>query len=196
MEIKRAREILFTTGLEDEGSFYGPAAGLSVGTGLIFRDIAFPLYDDASKKFRVQAGLATVLSHECDLDPANDRFLNGMALICPILTLEAVVREAAETSFSDVDLGAFLGHVARRRTPRCVYFPPLPDRLPFGGLLNLNLIASTSASLLTDDRRVAALSARAHRAVTVALGEHLIRPKAETLPFSDSPATKSRSIVG
>ena len=36
MEVGRAREILLATGLEDEGSFYGPAAGLSVGMGLIF----------------------------------------------------------------------------------------------------------------------------------------------------------------
>jgi hypothetical protein len=194
MEVQRAQDILRSLSLDDEGSFYGSARGLSVGAGLIYRDVTFPLFNEESGKFQAQSGLVCVLSHECDVDPANVRFLNGMVLVCLILPLRTIVELAEATAFPDGDLGAFLGHVARRRTPRCVYFAPHPDFLPEGGLLNLNLIASTHVSELTEENRVAALSAHAFRAVTASLEDHLTRPKAEILPFSDAPIGHGRSI--
>lgn len=194
MEVQRAREILRSLSLDDEGSFYGSPRGLSLGSGLIYRDVTFPLFHQEERRFRAQSGLVCVFSHECDVDPANDRFLNGMVLVCVILPLSAVVDTAAATSLPDDELGAFLGNVARRRTPRCVYFPGHPEFLPDGGLLNLNLIASTDRSELEDSKCVAALSAHAYRAVTAALEQHLTRPKAEILPFTDAPIGKGRSI--
>lgn len=194
MEVQRAQEILRSLSLDDEGSFYGSARGLSVGAGLIYRDVTFPLFNEEAGRFQAQSGLICVLSHECDVDPANVRFLNGMILVCLILPLRSVVEHAAAIGFPDGDLGAFLGHVARRRTPRCVYFAPHPEFLPEGGLLNLNLIASTHLSLLPEEHRVAALSAHAFRTVTAALEDHLTRPKAEILPFSDAPVRHGNSI--
>lgn len=152
------------------------------------------MFDQEAGHFRAQSGLVCVLSHECDIDPANDRFLNGMVLVCVILPLSAIVETAAATDLADDELGAFLGNVARRRTPRCVYFPAHPDFLPMGGLLNLNLIASTDRSELQEAKCVAALSAQAYRTVTAALEQHLTRPKAEILPFSDAPIGRGRSI--
>ena len=195
MEVDRAREILRSLNLDDEGSFYGPASGPSVGSGLLFRNVTFPLYDTQAGRFRAQSGLVCVLSHECDLDPANDRFLNGMALVCLVLSLEAITAAARDGGFPDDDLGAFLGNVARRRTPRCVYFPPMGD-LPHGGLLNLNLIASTAVSELKTANCAGALSEHAYRSVVSALEQHLTRPKSETLPLSDARPTKGRSIIG
>lgn len=195
MEVQRAREILRSLGLDDEGSFYGSPRGLSLGSGLIYRNVTVPLYDQAAGRFRAQSGLVCVLSHECDLDSTNDRFLNGMVLVCLILPLNAVVEEAKEASFPDDELGAFLGNVARRRTPRCVYFPCHPDFLPDGGLLNLNLIASTDRSELRAEDCLAALSAPAFRTVTSALEQHLTRPKAEALPFTDAIIRQGRSII-
>ena len=196
MEVERAREILRSLNLDDEGSFYGSAKGLSLGAGLLFRDVTFPLFDSEANRFKAQTAVVCVLSHECDLDPANDRFLNGMALICVVLPLEAVVTAAQKAAFPDDELGAFLGNVARRRTPRCVYFPPMVEILPSGGLLNLNLVASTIVSELTSERCVGALSAHAYRTVTLALEQHLTRPKSERLPFADASPTKGRSIIG
>ena len=194
MEVQRAQEILRSLSLDDEGSFYGSARGLSLGAGLLYSDTVFPLFDEAEGRFKAQAGLVCVLSHECDVDPANVRFLNGMVLVCLVLPLRSVTEQAAAIEFPDGDLGAFLGNVARRRTPRCVYFPPHPSFLPEGGLLNLNLIASTHQSQLPEANCVAALSAHAHRSVTAALEDHLTRPKAELLPFAATPVGRGRSI--
>lgn len=194
MEVQRARDILRSLSLDDEGSFYGSPRGLSLGSGLLFRDVTFPLFDPEAGRFRAQSGLVSVLSHECDLDPANDRFLNGMALICVALPLATVVETASAQNIPDDELGALLGNVARRRTPRCVYFPPHPEFLPDGGLLNLNLIASTDKSELSEDKCAAALSAQAYRTVIAALEQHLTRPKAEILPFTDAPIGRGRSI--
>jgi hypothetical protein len=196
MEVERAQGILRSLSLEDEGSFYGSARGLSLGAGLLYREVTFPLYDQEAGRFRAQSGLVCVLSHECDLDPANERFLNGMVLVSVLLPLASVVAAAAKDGLPDDELGAFLGNVARRRAPRCVYFPPHPDFLPEGGLLNLNLIASTDQSELKEGNCVAALSAHAFRAVTSALEQHLARPKSELLPFTDAPIGKGRTITG
>lgn len=194
MEVRRAQEILRSLSLDDEGSFYGSPRGLSLGSGLIYRDVTFPLFDQEAARFSAQSGLVCVLSHECDVDPANDRFLNGMVLVCVILPLAAVVEEAIARQLADDELGAFLGNVARRRTPRCVYFPSHPEFLPDGGLLNLNLVASTERSQLLEANCVAALSAHAYRTVTTALEQHLTRPKAEILPFSDTPIGRGRTV--
>lgn len=194
MEVRRAQEILRSLSLDDEGSFYGSSRGLSLGSGLVYRDVTFPLFDPETKRFRAQSGLVCVLSHECDVDPANDRFLNGMVLVCVVLPLQIIVQAAATSNLPDDELGAFLGNVARRRTPRCVYFPFHPDFLPDGGLLNLNLVASTDRSELEENKRVAALSAHAYRTVTAALEQHLTRPKAEILPFTDVPIGRGRSL--
>ena len=117
-----------------------------------------------------------------------------MVLVCVVLPLSIVVETAAAACLRDDELGAFLGNVARRRTPRCVYFPLHPDFLPDGGLLNLNLLASTDRSELEDAKCVAALSAHAYRTVTAALEQHLTRPKAEILPFADVPIGRGRTI--
>lgn len=194
MEVQRAQEILRSLSLDDEGSFYGSSRGLSLGSGLIYRDVTFPLFDQEAKRFRAQSGLVCVLSHECDVEPANDRFLNGMVLVCVVLPLKTIVETAAASNLRDDELGAFLGNVARRRTPRCVYFPFHREFLPDGGLLNLNLVASTDRSELDESKCVAALSAQAYRTVTAALEQHLTRPKAEVLPFSDVPIGKGRTI--
>lgn len=194
VDVQRAQELLRSLSVDDEGSFYGSPKGLSLGAGLLYDGVTFPLFDQKTGRFKAQSGLICVLSHECDVDPANDRFLNGMVLISMVLPLAAVVEEATDSEFPDDAFGAFLGHVARRRTPRCVYFPLHPEFLPDGGILNLNLLASTNRTEFAHARCVAALSAQAYRSVTMALEQHLTRPKAEILPFTDASVGRGRSI--
>ena len=57
MEVQRAQEILRSLSLDDEGSFYGSARGLSLGAGLLYSDTVFPLFDEAEGRFKAQAGL-------------------------------------------------------------------------------------------------------------------------------------------
>lgn len=150
MELARAREIIETNAQDDSGSFYGSPADMSLGLGLIIDNVEFPIFNEETDRFSVQAGLVYVLSHECDLDPGNSRFLNGIALVSPILQLDAVLKDADARGVPDGDLGAFLGGVAARKVARCVYLPPLAEKLPDGGLLNLNLLVSTSVRRLVD----------------------------------------------
>lgn len=196
MELARARKIITSTALDDEGSFYGPSENLALGAGLILDGVEFPFFDIDADRFRVRAGLVLVLSHECDLDPENDRFLNDMAVVCPIIPLQALVEDAAASGLTDNELGAFLGNVGRRRVARSVYCPPLPPQLEHGGIVNFNLIASTAVTKLHSGQRIRSLTAFGHRSIWAALEEHLTRAKSETLPLAGATVLRGRSIVG
>jgi hypothetical protein len=196
MELVRAREIIDANALDDSGSFYGSPAEMSLGLGLLIDNVEFPIFNEETNRFSVQAGLVYILSHECDLDPANSRFLNGIALVSPILQLEAVLKDADARGVPEGDLRAFLGNVATRKIARCVYLPPLADKIPNGGLLNLNLLASTSVGRLEAGERVAAITVPALYTIQEALSEHLLREKSETLPLAGVPWRRSRSIRG
>jgi hypothetical protein len=196
MDVARAREILNSTALDDPGSFYGSADGLSLGVGLVIANVEYPVFDQDRQRFTVRAGLVYVLSHECDLDPANVRFLNGAAVVCPILPLANIISDATAAAYPDDELGAFLGNVGARRAVRCVYMAPIAEHLPDGGLLNLNLICSTAISRLQAGQRVAAVSGAALMSIDAAIEQHLRREKAERLPLSEIPLRRGRSIIG
>src|SRR4051794_15467952 len=70
------------------GAFYGSPTGLSVGIGLIYRNVTFPLFNLQDRAFDTAAGVACVLTHECDIDPTNNRHFNDQVLICPIITMD------------------------------------------------------------------------------------------------------------
>lgn len=196
MELARAREIIEANAQDDSGSFYGSSAGLSLGLGLLIDDVEFPIFNAETDRFSVQSGLVYVLSHECDLEPSNNRFLNGMALVSPVLQLEAVLADADSSGVPEGDLAAFLGNVAARKIARCVYLPPLADKIPAGGLLNLNLLLSTSVDRLQGGESVAAITIPALYTIQEALSEHLLREKSETLPLANAPWRRSRSFRG
>lgn len=195
MDLKRAREILIGPTPEAEGSFYGTTDGLSLGRGLIISDVPFPVVGADRARFQVQSGLVYIFSHECDLDPANARFLNGNALVGVIIKLHDVLAEAEARGLKDDDLAGYLGHMASRRLARAVYFPPSPDHLPDGGVLSLNMITFTGIEMLNAGKPVAAVTDYADRVIEEALREHLTREKSERLPLSGVPALRRRSIL-
>lgn len=196
MDLQRAREVLASRALDDPGSFYGSSGALALGLGLLVKGVEYPFFDQSRDIFSVRAGLVYVLSHECDLDPSNERFLNGMALICPIIPLGDIIEEAVLVNLPDDELGAFLGNIAVRRAIRCVYMPPVSEFLPDGGLLNLNLIASTAVSRLEAGQRIAAISPFGLRTIDAAIEQHLRREKSDRLPLSGATVRKSRTIYG
>jgi len=194
VDLQRAREILVGPTPEAEGSFYGSPEGLSLGRGLIIADVPFPALRADRQGFSVQSGLVYVLSHECDLEAANVRFLNGNALVGTLLQLADVLNEAAARGVEESDLAGVLGHLASRRMARAVYFPPIPDHLENGGILSLNTISFTSVELLNQGSRVAAVTDYADRVIEEALREHLTREKSELLPLSGATFLRGRSI--
>ena len=195
MDLSRAREITRDNSTDDPGSFYGDARGLSLGMGLIIDKVEYPFFNHEEDRFSIRSGAVYVLSHECDLEPTNNRFLNGSALVCPVLPIEAVLEEASNSEISDNDLGAFLGAVASRKIARCVYLPPLSPNWNYGALVNLNLIVSTSVSRLEKGARIAAISGPALYSIHNALSEHLMRAKSESLPHESGPWSRSRTIA-
>jgi hypothetical protein len=56
------------------GAYYGSAAHLAPGAGVIFSGVVYASYDPTSKRFEARRGSILILTHECDIDPA--RFLS------------------------------------------------------------------------------------------------------------------------
>src|SRR4051812_35005447 len=84
------------------GAFYGSPTGLSVGTGIIYQDVTFPLFNLQDRAFDTASGTACVLTHECDIDSSNNRHFNDQVIICPIIPVESIVIDlSGECSDSD-----------------------------------------------------------------------------------------------
>lgn len=197
MELAEAHSIVAAAARDDAGTFYGPAEGLALGAGLILSNVEFPAYHPEEDRFVAWAGLALILSHECDLDQDNQRLLNDLALVCPVRKLDALVEMAAVAGYSDNALTTFLGNLASRRVSRAMYMPPLPDVLPYGGFIYLNQLTHTSVKRLSSDdaQTVTALSAYAMQSVDYVLLEHLFRDKADQLPLTFAALRRGISIT-
>lgn len=166
------------------GAFYGAADGLSLGIGIIYQGVRFPLFDDGPRLFDTVEGLAYVLTHECDVDPSNDRHFNKDVLICPIILFGDFAEEFS-TCFNEGALFGILPDIAADRIYRVFYFPPsFVDVLDRGGLIFLNQICSTHVDEFSDGRAqpVCALSDYAQNILDKKLQNHLLRPKVEMLP--------------
>jgi hypothetical protein len=170
--------------------FYGDASGLDLGAGLIYQDVIHPAYNDESQKYDTRAGAAYILTHECDVDPANDRHFNTEVLVLPIIRFEEFCEEYI-AEHSEGALGAFIDNLAQDDVSRVMYIPPVPmhiaNSLPSGGLLYLNNICSSPTSCFGDGSDgfaapLCALSSYALNIVDLKLENHLRRPKAQLLP--------------
>ena len=167
-----------------EGAFYGSSVGLSLGVGLIYDRVRHPLFDAGSRLFDTVEGLAYVLTHECDVDQANERHFNDLVLICPIVPFEIFVNEYT-TTYSESALHGLLPSIAGDRVFKVFYFTPgCGTSLASGGLIFLNQICSTHIGEFDAERAIplCALSGYAQHILDLKLQNHLLRPKAESLP--------------
>lgn len=183
MDPARALEILSSTALDRAEAFYGDDAGLPLGVGLIIDGVEFTTFDPTKDRFSVIKGLVYLLTHECDLDGSNDRILNDLALICPILPLEELLVDCEKAGIPDHEMGAILGNLGKRNISRAVYMPPYGDLLPVGGLLYLNQVTSTPTCRLIGGTRVCSVTGPGLTAIDMALENHLRRPKPGMLPL-------------
>jgi hypothetical protein len=167
--------------------FYGDHSGLDLGAGLIYQDVVYPTYNEKSKKYDTYAASAYILTHECDVDPANRRHFNTEVLVLPIIMFEDFCEDYA-SEHSDGALFAFIDNLGRDEVSRVLYIPPVPTHiagfLPNGGLLYLNNICSSPASCFGDGYAtpLCALSEYGLNIVDLKLENHLRRPKAQLLP--------------
>lgn len=166
------------------GAFYGSAQNLSVGAGLIYHGVRVPEFDPERQIFDTYERPVYVLTHECDIDQANDRHFNESVIICPVTPINVL----ADT-FSDLTSeGAFFGmlpDIAADRVFRVFLLPPgMPGELAQGGVLELNTLCSTHVSEFRQSRvaPVCALSQYAQTILDRKLLNHLLRPKSDILP--------------
>lgn len=166
------------------GEFYGSAVGLSLGVGLIYQNVRFSSFNAGSRIFETLEGYAYVLTHECDVDQANNRHFNDHVLICPIILFGHFVEEYAG-SYSEEQLEKFLPGIASDSIYRVFFLPPLDsDHMDQGGLLYLNDMCSTHVDEFSEGKAtpVCALSEYAQNIFDLKLRNHLLRPKDEMLP--------------
>ncbi|WP_239436195.1 hypothetical protein [Sphingomonas sp. ACRSK] len=167
------------------GEFYGPVGELSFGTGLIVANLPYPVYLPDRGAYGTRLGNALILTHECDIDPDNIRPFNSNVLVAPIIGLNQYVNSVAGIH-SQSETRSLMLNVASGNTTRLVFLPRYGDSscpLYYGGLVDLNFLASCGVQALTQSDKLCFLSGAAIGMVDVALQNHLMRPKAETPPL-------------
>lgn len=186
MTPEEAYSILSRASPIDVGKFYGSKAQLALGAGLFYDKVLSPLYDEDEKLFVTVRRPVYVLTHECDVDPANARPFNDYVSFCPVIPLPLFLRRYQEKWADEQLLKRFLANVASRSVGRLVYVPPVGGLLEFGGLVYLNNIDSTHVSAFEGLEPFAALSAYGLRELDMSLRHSLLREKAD--PVSLAPA--------
>jgi len=164
------------------GSFYAPGDSIGLGKGKIYADLRYPVYNVENRTFNTVEGLAYVVTHECDVEQANDRILNEDVLICPVVPLEHLVQQYQADLVGEL-LAAFLGNLGARLVSRVAFMPAISGALPFGGVLYLNQITNTHVSAFENSTPVCAVTAFGLRHVEYVLENHLLRPKVDHLAF-------------
>lgn len=149
----------------EPGRFYSDGTSLALGKGCICAGCVMAIFDPERGLYRTGSGVAYVLTHECDVEQANDRPYNDDLLLCPLLPLEGVVDEMS-AEHDDAGLTAFLGNLGARNVSRLTYLPPIAGAFPYGAVMFLN-----------------AVTAFGLREIEYALENHLLRPKADRVAF-------------
>jgi hypothetical protein len=172
----------------DPGIFYGDAS-LPLGAGLLLRRCPYALGDDSDLKFKTALGFALVLTHECDVDPDNERMFNDIVLVLPIIPLEQFCQQM-EKERGVGSWGGILEKIAENVVFRVMYIPPVPQHLGHGtlghgGILYFNTISHAPIKWFDkySTKSLCSLSAPGQRALDYRLENHLFRPKADTQWF-------------
>jgi hypothetical protein len=173
----------------DPGRFYGPATDLPVGAGIVLSSCPFALTHESEIKYETALGYTLVLTHECDIDSANNRSFNTHLLVAPIIPFEDFVVEYGNT-FGAGLLNSFIPQMASGKVSRVFYIPPLfatqhDGHLENGGVIYLNQITTCEISWLNRAGAVSvcSLSSFGITALDYKLENHLRRPKSISLWF-------------
>ena len=184
LQVEEAADLAAAYPAPGRDRFYGAIGEAGLGAGLILTNVEYPLFLRQENAYGLLRGLVIVLTHECDLDQDNERLLNDTALICPVLPLDALVNNLNQVLDYET-ARRFISNVSARYVNRLLYLPVIADVLPTGGYLYLNQLTNTHLSRLTADgvERVCMLSGDGFRELDFAVQRHLLRPKADRVPF-------------
>lgn len=183
MTLDEAHEILRSNSSLNVGKFYQPGTQLSLGVGLVYRGVRYPLFNAVDQLFDTVEGLVLVLTHECDIDQDNNRPFNDYLVFCPIIPLADFLAEYTAHFSDEIKLKSFLSNVAARNVSRLMYIPPGLKGLEYGGLMYLNQISNSHISGFAQESSER-LGSVAHYGLTQLdshLFNHLWRPKADQL---------------
>jgi hypothetical protein len=181
MTLEEAHAILSEHCRIDVGRFYGKTEGLSLGAGLIYQAVRFPIFDVEEQLFLTTEGPVYVLTHECDVDPGNTRAFNTDVVVCPLIPLARFLEVYSKEFGAGDSLRNFLVEVAKRGVSRVVYIPPSTAALEHGGFLYFNALASSHVSAFQDNPASTALSQYGLREIDVAFQNHFLREKSQSL---------------
>lgn len=173
----------------DTGRFYGPAAGLPLGTGLLLSECVLAFADEGARRYQTGVGPALVLTHECDVDPANVRYFNDLFLAFPIMALDDFCEEY-EAERGPGSWAEFLPALARDEVVRAMWLPPIPNgadhpKLESGGVIYLNQLSHSCTAWVEDieTKAICTLSSFGLRYLDTKIANLWNREKAVTLPF-------------
>jgi hypothetical protein len=186
MNVEEAHRVVVDALTLDPGRFYSAGADLHLGVGKLYARVRFPVFDITEAVYDTGEGSVLVLTHECDVDAANDRPFTDYLLVCPIIRFESFVEEYS-ARLGDERLRGFLVDLAKHNVSRVSYVPWGPESLPFGGLLYLNQISSTHVTAFAREEVTAIGATTAYGLIIIdkALTNHLLRPKVERLALED-----------
>jgi hypothetical protein len=97
--------------------------GDAVSAGVILSGIDYPEYDAETKRFQVIRGKVLVLTHECDIDPANSREFNTGLLVAPIIEM-AGFADTYEKADRKALARSLTAEIAANRVSRVFFLPP------------------------------------------------------------------------
>lgn len=172
--------------VKSTGAFYAGARALSLGAGLFYKHVAHPHFDVGQGRFHIISSTVLVVTHECDVDQANDRQYNQSIAIIPLIPLESFADEAISNNCLD-EARSFISAVASESVYRLCFIPPSHDLLPVpelknGALIYFNLISSTHISQIPQDNMICCLSKYGLEIFDRMFERHFLRPKSESLP--------------
>lgn len=167
--------------------FWASPQGLSLGAGLVYSDITYPLLDIQKGLYDTVSGMILVLTHECDIDKTNDRYFNEELIICPILPFGDFIENYIEEISNDNFKNSFLPALSKGDINRVMYVPSIEtEALPHGGLIYFNQLCSTHITMFDGKTPIAATSALGLQQIDIKMRNHLFRPKSEELPLTRS----------
>jgi hypothetical protein len=171
------------------GAWYGSAAKLAPGVGVIFNGVPYPIFNPETGRYQVHSGLVLILTHECDIDQDNIRAMNRSLLIAPLIKMSAFAANFSATAELQEAARALAREIPANRVHRLMYLPPPSELLhvndfPLGAFIYFNGITNADVSHLTTTgaRAVCALSESGLYAIDTRLKNHLFRSKSEQLP--------------
>lgn len=186
MDVEGAYQCVLASSKSEPGRFYGAGvgAGVGLGKGCIYSDAIVPIFDVDQDRYRKAALSVYILTHECDVDDANQRLFNESVLVCPVTPLEDVVAELV-AELSEEQQKSFYSHLGAHKISRLTYLPPVAKTLPYGGILYLNSITNSDVERFKAGATfLCAVSAFGLQEIEYMLDNHLLRPKADRLSFA------------